>query len=133
MQSADQFMREFFAASDEQEKREIASRAPFRSRFFAPGCKWDSRPRRLEIIQSETVVNVDASNSNAVVITSSNSPFSNDSNQSFQKRYRLKAVGDTWVIQSVEIQCFSCDGKGDESCHSCHGTHWYGVDDQYEA
>jgi hypothetical protein len=124
MQAVEDFMREFFCARIVEEQREMVSRAPFRQKFYAHECQADSRAGTLERLQSVEVVSVTESDSEAVVIM----VFKNDSykpgNQMHRERYQLKPAGDSWLIQSVEMECPACHGLGDETCIFCKGKHW---------
>jgi hypothetical protein len=130
MQAAKDFMREFFQERIVEHQREMANRAPFRRRFFASDCKWDSRSRTLEEMQSEDIVSVDEANSKAKVITLSKSPFFKAGAQEHRKRYHLQPMDNSWLIRFVEIECPVCHGLGDANCISCKGTHWRGCDMQ---
>ncbi len=121
MQPVEEFMRQYLDERVAEEKREQASRAPFRRKFHTDDCRWDSRAGTLETIQSERVLRVSGSDTTAAVITTRESP----SSGVHQLRYHLQGSGDGWLIQSVDIWCPSCRGKaGREGCISCHGTGW---------
>jgi hypothetical protein len=118
-------MRQYFDERIVEEKREQASRAPFRQKFHTDDCRWDSRAGTLETIQSEKILNVSILNTKAEaeVITTRNSSIL--PNGVHQLRYHLQSNGDSWLIQSVDLWCFSCRGeKGNENCMFCHGTGW---------
>jgi hypothetical protein len=124
MRPVEDFMHEFFHARTVEEQREMASRAPFRQKYFADECQADSRSHKLAMIQSEEVVDLTQSDSEAVVITVYKNPFYKPSNQMKRKRYHLKPAGDSWLIQFVETECPFCHGVGDENCRFCKGKHW---------
>jgi len=124
MQPVDDFMREFFRARTAEEQREMASRAPFRRKFYADGCQTDSRSQKLAIIQSEEIVSIDGSDTKATVITAHKNPFYKPGSQNHRKRYHLKSSGDNWLIEFVETECPFCHGLGDEKCVYCKGKHW---------
>ena len=126
MQNVVDFMREFFKSRVNEEKREMTSRAPFRETFFSSDCQYDRRSRTLEILESEEIVSLDGTDSNAFVITVSKSPFFKIGGPTHRKRYNLKLAGDSWLIQAVQIECPVCHGLGDANCISCKGKHWRG-------
>src|SRR3974390_1087760 len=123
MENVDGFMREFLAARISEEKQVLANRVPYRKRFFVTDCKWDSRARTLEMIESEHVVIIDESAGHAKVITAYKNPFSKLGVQTFRRRYHLTTSGERWQIQLVENECFLCKGNGDATCHYCKGKH----------
>ena len=124
MKPVEEFMREFFRARDVDHQREMASRAPFRERYYADECQTDSRSGILEMLQSEEIVSVDGSATKATVITAHKNPFYKLGAQTPRKRYHLKSSGDSWLIQFVEAECPFCHGLGDEKCVYCKGKHW---------
>jgi len=122
MQPVEEFMRQYFDERIAEEKREQASRAPFRRKFHTEDCYWDSRAGTLETIQSERVLRAWNSDTTAEVITSRESPGLEDVHQ---LRYHLQRSLDSWLIQSVDLWCMSCCGEaGTENCIFCHGTGW---------
>jgi hypothetical protein len=124
MQSVEEFMRQYFDERIAEEKREQVSRAPFRRRFHADDCFWDSRAGTLEMIQSERVVKMSNSDAIAEVITERESP--SIANSLHQLRYHLQASSGGWLIRKVDVWCHSCHGKtGNDSCFICHGTGWH--------
>jgi hypothetical protein len=124
MQTIEEFMLEFFRARIANEEREIASRAPFRQKYFTNDCKKDSRAGALEKFQSEEVVSVSESDSEVAVITTFKSPFHKPGDQTHRERYLLKVTGDGWLIWKVELECPICHGQGDVNCVCCKGEHW---------
>ena len=124
MQQIEDFMREFFRARIVEEEREMASRAPFRQKYFTTDCKKDSRAGALEKFQSEKVASVSGSGSEVAVITVFKSPFHKPANQMHRERYHLKPAGDSWLIWKVELACPMCHGLGDEDCIYCKGKQW---------
>ncbi len=123
-QSIEEFMREFFHARITDEQRYQAIRAPFRKKYYADECRTDGRSRTLEMLQSEEIVSVERSNSEATAITVHRNPFYKPDAQMHRRRYHLKPAGDGWLIQFVEAECPFCHGLGDETCMYCKGKHW---------
>lgn len=124
MQKAEDFMAELFQARIAEEKRSLTNRAPYRKRFFAADCVWDSRIGTLEMIESELIVSIERSDSEAAVITEFKVPFYASGAQMHRRRYHLKVADDSWLIYKVELQCLACHGQSDESCLFCKGKHW---------
>lgn len=126
MQQIEDFMRELFLTFIAEEKRILADRAGYRQKFFVAGCPWDSRDGTLAMIESEVIVSIKRSVSEATVITAYKVPFYTSGEQSHRRRYHLNAAGDSWVIRIVEDECLACHGQGDENCIGCKGKHWLG-------
>lgn len=124
MQRVEQFMRELFLARIAEEERVLATRAPYRQKYFKPGCQWDSHAGTLEMIQTESIVTVEGSDSEAKVTTEYKVPFYARGPQTHRLRYHLEAAGGSWLVCRVDLQCPACRGQGDESCISCKGKHW---------
>ena len=115
MQQVEEFMAQLFRTRIEEEKRILANRAPYRQRFFTPDCRWDNRAFTLEMIETERIISIDASDSEAAVITEFKASVSPPSARINRRRYHLEARGDSWLISRVEAQCPHCHGQGDES------------------
>lgn len=124
MQQVEEFMQELFLARIADEKRILANRVGYRQKFFTADCYWDSRTGTLEMIETELIVSIERSDSEAAVITEYKVPFYTSGAQMHRRRYHLKAAGDSWLICHVEHQCPICHGQGDEGCNSCKGKHW---------
>ena len=123
MQKAEIFIREFFRARIVEERRIQESRAPFRRKFFTDNCRWDSRSGTLEMMQSEEVVSVEATESEPKIITAYNIPYAGGFRRN-RLRYHLRPVKDAWLIRFVERECPACAGHGDDTCAYCKGKHW---------
>ncbi len=112
-------MQVYFGERILEEKREQASRAPFRRRFHTDDCLWDSRAGWLEVIENEKVLEVSTSTEAAEVITIRHIPIVQ------QLRYRLQRHRDSWLIQEVNRWCDSCRGRaGKVDCILCRGNGW---------
>jgi len=124
MQPVEEFMRQYFEERAAEEKREQASRAPFRRKFHTADCYWDSRAGTLEMIQTEKVLRFVVSDTTAQVVTTRHSPSREISVH--QLRYHLRGVQDGWLIETVDVWCHSCQGKpGKDDCFLCHGSGWH--------
>jgi hypothetical protein len=120
MQSPDEFMQQYFDGRLVEEMRERASRAPFRQRFYAADCRWDSRDSSLGMFQSEIVLRVTTSDSVAQVVTAQTLRC-----DAHQVRYHLRRQSVSWLIASVDLWCRSCRGQeGRTDCKTCHGMGW---------
>lgn len=124
MQQVEEFMRDLFLARAAEEKQILASRAGYRQKFFSSDCYWDSRTGTLEMIETEQIVSIKRTDSEAAVITEYKVPYYVSGARSFRHRYHLKVEGDNWLIWLVENECPACHGQGDESCVYCKGKHW---------
>jgi len=120
MQTVESFMHEFFLARNAEVKRELAAREPFRERFFAKDCLWDSRRGVLERSEGEIIEAVLSFDGGAEVVTKELRPF-------HRLRYHLCAVADTWQIKWVEFECLRCLGTaGNRDCFVGKGRGWCG-------
>ena len=117
-------MTQLFRARIEEEKRILANRAPYREKFFTPDCRWDNRAFTLEMIETERIISIEGSDSQAAVVTEYKASVSPPSARINRRRYHLNAAGGSWLISHVETQCPHCHGQGDESCFGCKGKHW---------
>lgn len=119
MQSATEFMQQYFEDHTLEERREQAARSPFRRKYYTDDCYWESCAGTLEMIQTEKVLKASASDATAEVITTRHIP------SVHQLRYHLDRNGDGWLIRSVDVWCLSCHGEaGVRECIFCHGTGW---------
>jgi hypothetical protein len=118
MQSAEDFMRDFFRARTTEIKGELERRSPFRNKFFSDSCLWDSRKGTIERSQNETIEGVSKSDVEVLVITREIKPYP-------RLRYHLKVVGEGWQIEAVDTECLRCNGNvGNTTCISCFGDGW---------
>jgi hypothetical protein len=124
MQQVEAFIKELFSARIAEEKTVLANRAGYRRKFFCPDCRCDSRSGTLQMIETEVIVSIEESDSEAAVVTEHEVPFYASGVQTHRRRYHLKAAGDSWLISDVEMQCVYCHGEGDEGCMGCKGKHW---------
>jgi len=126
MQSAEEFMREFFHARTVEIKSELDCRRPFRRKFFSDGCRWDSRKGTVERSQAETILSVSKSGDEVRVITREIAPFP-------KLCYHLRRLGESWLIHHVDIECTLCNGNpGNDECPSCLGKGWLCDEDYAE-
>jgi hypothetical protein len=120
MQSPEEFMQQYFDARLVQEMRERQSRVPFRERFYAADCRWDSRDSSLGMFQSETILRVVSTESTAEVVSTRTLRC-----DAHQLRYHLNRHGNSWLITSVDLWCRSCGGEaGRADCKVCRGVGW---------
>lgn len=102
MESPEDFMRRYFAARTAEFKRELEARVPFRKEFYSEDCHFDSRSMSVEQSEREVLMEVSRLGNEVHVITRPMEPQP-------QRRYRLLASGQSWMIQGVEV---FYDGKG---------------------
>lgn len=124
MPTPEEFMRDYLREHIEAEKRELASRAPFREKFFTGECYFDSRKGTLEAWESEKIASVSSSDTGAIAITELIRKL--HSRVLHQKhRYHLQLEGNRWRIQCVDSNCIICKGEAVKiTCRFCHGTGW---------
>jgi hypothetical protein len=122
MQSAEEFMREYFGARTAEIERELSARTPFRQRFFFDDCFWDSRKGMLEWTRTEAILEVSPSKDGFDVTTTGMGPGTDP----FPRlRYHLQAAGEKWMIRFVDTECLRCRGAaGKIECVRCLGTGW---------
>jgi hypothetical protein len=126
MQSAEEFMREYFGARTAEIERELSARTPFRQRFFFDDCLWDSRSGEVEWSRAEEILEVSPSRDGFDVITRKIDP-------SVRLRYHLQAAGERWMIRFVDTMCIRCHGAaGKTECAWCLGTGWIQESDTTE-
>ena len=123
-------MHEYFRERTESIRAELVQREPFRQKFYAVNCAYDSQRGAVELSESEEIVEVRCSNDGeAHVITSSGI-----GNHQRRVRYHLQPVGDRWLIRAGEIECGICHGtgkakNGTTDCMVCKGKGWFGAKD----
>jgi hypothetical protein len=120
VQSPEEFMQQYFEERLVEEMRERTSRVPFRERFYAADCRWDSRDSSLGMFQSEIILRVTTSEPTAQVVTAATLRC-----DAHQVRYHLRRKGVSWLIVSVDLWCRSCGGEeGRTDCKTCNGVGW---------
>lgn len=126
MQPAEEFMNDFFRACTEEAKMELERRKSFRKKFFCNDCLWDSRDGVIERHESEAIVSVSTSDHAAEIITRQSDPFP-------KLRYHLEKTPQSWLIRSVDVECFSCgEVVGNTDCVFCGGSGWLSDKNQLE-
>ena len=116
-------MHDFFRARIAEEKRFQEDRLPFRKKFFADECRYDSRVDTIRKFESEKVIDVDEGKFDSHVITEQAFHYSGGE-KTIRLRYQLQATADDWLIRSVQTACYVCDGRGDRKCPVCNGKRW---------
>jgi hypothetical protein len=125
MQSAEEFMLEFFRERIAEEKREQEIRAPFRRKFYSKDCHHDRRDGTLATMESERIISLSSTDTKAEVTTEQEVLPSIRGLDHFRLRYYLQSVGDRWLIHGVDPWCFECRGMpGKTACFSCGGEGW---------
>jgi hypothetical protein len=97
---------------------------PFWDKFFSK-----EYVKHLEDFQTsrennpETIENVEISNDSTKVVTDRSS-----GSRQRRFRYHLRISGSNWEIHMQELECASCNGKGNMSigvpCNRCNGAGW---------
>jgi hypothetical protein len=125
MQPVEEFMREFLRERVAEERREQASRAPFRQKYYSDDCFWESRVGVLEKYESETLVSTSCSGDEALAITTSEYPSVSKDFRYAKLRYHLEAAEGQWKIRSLDFACRYCKGEpGCSACIFCNGQGW---------
>ncbi|SRR6266540_3333459 len=125
MRRVEDFMREFFRARIIEEQRHQATRAPFRRKFFADDCRYDSHADTLRRMESEKIVSIDDRETDPKVITDQTFQYSGVTRR-IRLRYHLQLLNDDWLIREVQSACLVCEGRGDTNCPYCKGKQWLG-------
>ena len=121
MQTAEEFMREYFRARTAELVKELASRKLFRQKFFTNDCLWDGRRGSLEGSKLEEIISLSVSDNAANVITNGVL----NPTHLHKLRYHLQVAGEAWLIQGVDGACLKCHGiSGNSQCVFCSGTGW---------
>jgi hypothetical protein len=123
MQTVEEFMTTFFRARTSEEEEYQKRRAPFRAKFFAQNCRFDSHADTLQRMESEKIVSIDTDKSDPKVITEQIFHYSAGV-KTIRHRYHLRLLNGAWLIENVQTPCFICEGKGDNSCPGCKGKLW---------
>ncbi len=122
-----QFLREYFQARTDQIKAEIERRSPFRQKYFAADCLYDSRRGIVESSQAENILDVSEVDGEVLVNTTGTSA----NKMAFPLRYHLRRNGESWLIHQIEFRCSACNGTGKSpyaesgtACQFCDGKGW---------
>jgi hypothetical protein len=124
MQPSEDFIREFLHARCVEEQRAFKSRTPFLEKYYGEEYLSNRTTKKLEMLQSEKIVDVTNSDSESVVTTVHTNPFYEGEKQIHWRRYHLMPTDNGWLVQFTENQCQFCWGLGDSSCPICKGNHW---------
>lgn len=119
MKSSESFLLEYFAARNGEIKREEEGRKPFRKAFFSDHCLWESRLKALELSESEHVVLLEETDTEAIAITTRYGSLP-------KLRYTLKRGDHSgWLIHKIQPACGVCSGvEGKKDCVICLGNGW---------
>ena len=95
----DQFMREYFRERTETVRTEIARREPFRQKYYAADCHFDSRRESVAQSEVEDVLSITSRDTEAEVITTG----FGSARSRWRLRYHLQSVGDRWIIKRADM------------------------------
>lgn len=117
-------MQDYFRSRTEIYRASGAAFVPHLERFYLANYKPFDPQELASNSEAETVLAVTASDGVTEVITSG---FTGGRHRS---RYRLISLGDSWLISSAELECFSCHGSGkrkdgQKTCNLCDGKGWH--------
>src|ERR1035437_7746859 len=116
-------MHEFFLTRIVEEKTHQANRSPFRRKYFAENCRYDSRADTLRRMESERIVVIDDGESDSRVTTEQTFHYSGGIRK-IRLRYHLQLLNGDWLIRDVQSACLVCEGRGDSNCPYCKGKQW---------
>jgi hypothetical protein len=115
--SIERFMAEHFRERTATLKREREIYGEFARRFFSSQCDWTRWVQSVEQSEAESIVNVASFDTGAYVVTRNL--------DIFEHRYRLRSVGKSWLIWTVDTECPVCWCQGrNPNCFWCDGTIW---------
>jgi hypothetical protein len=123
MQPVEAFLDDYFRERTQMNRSWAALYAPLADRFLAPGyASWDT-DAYIKNSDAEAILSTDVSGTSAQVIT--RGCFGPDC----RARYWLSAVGESWQIRSIEMECVLCHGTGkrknhEVNCPVCKGIGW---------
>lgn len=132
MTPIEDFMARYFRERTELIAVEIERRLPYRRKYFTEECSWESRRGAVEASRAEQILAVSQHAEEALVVTSGDTvkiPSGETTKEvPFQRRYRLRPSGETWLIHKVEVMCLACKGTGKtpagHTCPLCKGHLW---------
>src|ERR1700722_6286405 len=105
----EEFIREYFRERTERIRAELVNREPFRKKFYASDCLFDSRRNDVEFSEGEEILEVLQSNAGKVQVITRKPPVLG---RHLRARYHLKASGDAWLIFTGEFECGICHATG---------------------
>ncbi len=122
METVEEFMGQYFLAREGEAQREEEARLPFRRRFFAEDCLWDSR--RIEAADGEKLLEILAVTEGFEVVTTGvRSVLPNR-----RLKYYVQAQRGRWLIKAVHSECSLCNASNRGGiagvCPLCGGTGW---------
>ena len=121
MQTAEEFLADYFWSRTETLRESARIRKPHYKRYLAPNYQMVDSERGFRNSESERILEVAELEKGCEVITSGLEPSMG------RLKYRILPAGDSWRIQYIERECFLCQGigrHGDGPCHSCGGEGW---------
>lgn len=121
MQTAEEFMQEFFRARKENFEKIDAIRAEFRQPFVASSCSYWSNARNRAEMDAERISKISKFGNRAEVYTSRGGLLGSP------LRYILSRTGQSWLMQDLHWECSACKGTGQlrrETCFGCSGSGW---------
>jgi hypothetical protein len=125
MQSAEEFMLDFFRERGVMEKKEQEILAPYRQRFYNKNCRHDSRDGTLAMIESERIISSSSTDAKAEIITQQEVRPPIHGIDHFRIRYHLELANGRWLVHSVDPWCLQCFGTpGKTACLMCGGEGW---------
>jgi DnaJ-class molecular chaperone len=123
MQSAAHFIESYLRDREEWQKLSFEQRQPERERYCSDRLiKYYEGLRRNFEENPEEVTDTCSADGVAKIITTRMI-----NGKALRQRFVLKVEGDDWKIQSIERECFLCQGMGQTNnvpCSRCNGTGW---------
>ena len=120
-------MREFFRERTEWLRDVLVRYEPFRKKYYAGDCQFDSQQHTVEYSDKEEILEVIRSDDGEIQVITIKPPLRG---LQWRVRYHLKIVGDKWQISAGEYSCIICMGTGKrkdgtKDCTACKGTGWH--------
>jgi hypothetical protein len=122
MQSATQFMEEFFKNRTEVLRKTTAIQSAFRRQFLTSRCQyWHSGI--VKESEEEKILSISEPDGKSEIITTGCGTGGR------RLRYSLLKLDGNWCVDEVEWACGICDGTGmrkGHPCRLCEGKGWVG-------
>ena len=120
---AEEFIQDYFRDRTSLYRQASPLFAEHTRRFFLPTYIFSDHEQSIADSEAESIVSIRDSDDHAEVITTG------FPSGHWRMRYRLAAIGDSWKITAIEMECGICHGSGKakdgkSDCKLCKGAGW---------
>jgi hypothetical protein len=124
--AVEQFINNCFRERTEALKLRLEIHHVYWQRFYQSECRWDSRRGVLASNDAEKIVDISPLDDGFAVVTTGNHP-------NHRSRFRVKPVGENWLIEEVDAECLRCRLSGASTgCVECNWTGWQSWKDRVD-